>query len=36
MNGESGFLLLTDSNKTLIEYTLYGYQKPIGVADWQK
>jgi predicted nuclease of restriction endonuclease-like (RecB) superfamily len=30
-----GLLLVKGKNKTVVEYSLKGYSKPIGVADWQ-
>jgi hypothetical protein len=27
--------LVKGKNKTVVEYSLSGYQNPIGVADWQ-
>ena len=30
-----GLLLVKGKNKTVVEYSLSGYQNPIGVADWQ-
>lgn len=30
-----GLLLVKGKNKTVVEYSLAGYQNPIGVADWQ-
>lgn len=29
-------LLVKGKNKTVVEYSLAGYQNPIGVADWQE
>lgn len=29
-----GLLLVKEKNKTVVEYSLAGYQNPIGVADW--
>lgn len=29
-----GLLLVREKNKTVVEYSLAGYQNPIGVADW--
>lgn len=31
-----GLLLVKGKNKTVVEYSLAGYQNPIGVADWQE
>ena len=31
-----GLLLVKGKNKTVVEYSLAGYQDPIGVARWQK
>jgi len=31
-----GLLLVKGKNKTVVEYSLEGYQNPIGVADWQE
>lgn len=31
-----GLLLVKGKNKTVVEYSLSGYQNPIGVADWQE
>lgn len=30
-----GLLLVKGKNKTVVEYSLTGYQNPIGVAEWQ-
>lgn len=30
-----GLLLVKGKNKTVVEYSLSGYQNPIGVADWR-
>ena len=30
-----GLLLVKGKNKIVVEYSLSGYQNPIGVADWQ-
>lgn len=30
-----GLLLVKGKNKTVVEYSLAGYQSPIGVAEWQ-
>ena len=30
-----GLLLVKGKNKTVVEYSLSGFNKPIGVADWQ-
>jgi len=30
-----GLLLVKSKNKTVVEYSLAGFQNPIGVADWQ-
>ncbi len=30
-----GLLLVKGKNKIVIEYSLSGYQNPIGVAEWQ-
>ena len=30
-----GLLLVKGKNKTVVEYSLAGYQNPIGVAEWQ-
>ncbi len=30
-----GLLLVKGKNKTVVEYSLSGYQNPIGVAEWQ-
>lgn len=30
-----GLLLVKGKNKTVVEYSLSGYQNPIGVADWK-
>ena len=30
-----GLLLVKGKNKTVVEYSLAGYQNPIGVADWK-
>lgn len=31
-----GLLLVKGKNKTVVEYSLSGYQNPIGVAEWQE
>ena len=31
-----GLLLVKEKNKTVVEYSLEGYQNPIGVADWSE
>lgn len=31
-----GLLLVKGKNKTVVEYSLAGYQNPIGVAEWQE
>jgi predicted nuclease of restriction endonuclease-like (RecB) superfamily len=31
-----GLLLVKSKNKTVVEYSLAGFQNPIGVADWQE
>jgi predicted nuclease of restriction endonuclease-like (RecB) superfamily len=31
-----GLLLVKGKNKTVVEYSLSGFQNPIGVADWQE
>lgn len=31
-----GLLLVKEKNKTVVEYSLAGYQNPIGVADWHE
>lgn len=31
-----GLLLVKGKNKTVVEYSLAGYQNPIGVAQWQE
>ena len=31
-----GLLLVKGKNKTVVEYSLEGYQNPIGVADWHE
>ncbi|MDR0500013.1 MAG: DUF1016 domain-containing protein [Coriobacteriales bacterium] len=31
-----GLLLVKGKNKTVVRYSLKGYSKPIGVADWQE
>ena len=31
-----GLLLVKGKNKTVVEYSLAGFQNPIGVADWQE
>jgi predicted nuclease of restriction endonuclease-like (RecB) superfamily len=31
-----GLLLVKEKNQTIVEYSLDGYKKPIGVAQWQK
>lgn len=30
-----GLLLVKGKNKTVVEYSLAGYQNPIGVAEWE-
>ncbi len=35
INLQSDFCWLRGKNKTVVEYSLSGYQNPIGVADWQ-
>ncbi len=30
-----GLLLVKGKNKTVVEYSLSGYQNPIGVAEWK-
>ena len=30
-----GLLLVKGKNKTIVEYSLAGYQNPIGVAEWK-
>ena len=30
-----GLLLVKGKNKTVVEYSLEGYQNPIGVAEWK-
>ena len=30
-----GLLLVKGKNKTVVEYSLAGYQNPIGVAEWK-
>ncbi|MBR1628174.1 MAG: DUF1016 family protein [Lachnospiraceae bacterium] len=30
-----GILLVKGKNKTVVEYSLAGYNNPIGVADWE-
>ena len=30
-----GLLLVKGKNKTVVEYSLSGYQNPIGITDWQ-
>ena len=30
-----GFLLVKGKNETVVEYSLAGYQNPIGVAEWK-
>ena len=30
-----GLLLVKGKNETVVEYSLAGYQNPIGVADWK-
>ena len=32
---DKGLLLVKGKNKTVVEYSLSGYQNPIGVAEWQ-
>lgn len=34
-NPTIGLLLVKGKNKTVVEYSLAGYNNPIGVADWQ-
>lgn len=34
-NPTIGLLLVKGKNKTVVEYSLYGYQNPIGVAEWK-
>src|SRR5699024_11039064 len=31
-----GLLLVKGKNKTVVEYSLAGYQNPIGVAEWKE
>ena len=31
-----GLLLVKEKNRTVVEYSLAGYRKPIGVAQWQR
>ena len=31
-----GLLLVKEKNQTIVEYSLDGYRKPIGVAQWQR
>ncbi|WP_198017591.1 PDDEXK nuclease domain-containing protein [Syntrophorhabdus aromaticivorans] len=31
-----GLLLVKEKNQTIVEYSLAGYRKPIGVAEWQR
>jgi predicted nuclease of restriction endonuclease-like (RecB) superfamily len=31
-----GLLLVKEKNQTIVEYSLAGYSKPIGVAQWQR
>jgi predicted nuclease of restriction endonuclease-like (RecB) superfamily len=31
-----GLLLVKEKNRTIVEYSLAGYKKPIGVAQWQR
>jgi predicted nuclease of restriction endonuclease-like (RecB) superfamily len=31
-----GLLLVKGKNKTVVEYSISGYENPIGVADWQE
>lgn len=31
-----GLLLVNGKNKTVVEYSLSGYQNPIGISEWQK
>ena len=31
-----GLLLVKGKNKTVVEYSLAGFNNPIGVADWQE
>lgn len=33
--GGVGLLLVKGKNKTVVEYSLAGYQNPIGVAEWK-
>lgn len=35
-NPTIGLLLVKGKNKTVVEYSLSGYQNPIGVAEWQE
>lgn len=35
-NPTIGLLLVKGKNKTIVEYSLAGFQNPIGVADWQE
>lgn len=35
-NPTIGLLLVKGKNKTVVEYSLAGYQNPIGVAEWQE
>ena len=30
-----GLLLVKGKNKTVVEYSLAGYNNPIGIADWE-
>ena len=34
-NPTIGLLLVKGKNKTVVEYSLYGYQNPIGDAEWK-
>ena len=31
-----GLLLVKEKNQTIVEYSLAGFRKPIGVAQWQR
>jgi hypothetical protein len=31
-----GLLLVKKNNQTVVKYSLAGYTKPIGVADWER
>lgn len=35
-NPTIGLLLVKGKNKTVVEYSLEGYNNPIGVADWKQ